>query len=460
MSFFEENNIRSVLKSVFDSYSEVKDLVFTTYDFDPDFFEEHIISYLMGSDKKATTIGELNAINQWVAEHKVAVYYDARALKAGSSMITLPVYPKRIKGGVFHPKVIVIYGFKGHKESVHLIVSSCNLTVSGFGRNKEAFSCIEVRSQSVAYCLLGFLNWICENEDNGPDEDGKRHGELRSYLRSRGFNSSTNVEFFWNCGNGKDTFEKRILQINKDECKGKGKICIVSPYFDEDGPSDLLNSISGKADVKIYPAVDRGRYNITKKDYLTLKQDGVSFAELSDTDTKSKKAKRTKQKLQKRFVHAKIISIGRYVCVGSYNFTSAALKGRNAEAALIIRCSDAPRFKEERINQKLFLPDEDCVKNGDEIISGIGNVFVSVNVYWKTNKVNVYAELPDTDDEYRWSIAGSYYDVRNGNSEIELDDELSRLLLKHKQFSVYQGNALCFMGLINEVGWMGVRPEI
>ena len=97
--------------------------------------------------------------DEWVRNNHVSVYYDRNAMSPGTSCLTVPVFPQNIKtGGVFHPKVIIIYGIpKGKsKATACLFVSSCNLTVSGYGRNKEAFSCVEIKSSQLANSVSEF----------------------------------------------------------------------------------------------------------------------------------------------------------------------------------------------------------------------------------------------------------------------------------------------------------------
>ena len=58
--------IRDSLKAIYDLYEEVYDLFFTTYNYEPDFFDEYIVAYLMGFDRKITTIGELKDADEWI----------------------------------------------------------------------------------------------------------------------------------------------------------------------------------------------------------------------------------------------------------------------------------------------------------------------------------------------------------------------------------------------------------
>ena len=60
MSKEEELKIREFLKSIFDTYSKVDDFIFTTYNYEPDFFDEHIVSYLMGFDRIKERFNKIN----------------------------------------------------------------------------------------------------------------------------------------------------------------------------------------------------------------------------------------------------------------------------------------------------------------------------------------------------------------------------------------------------------------
>lgn len=465
MSNYEEKNIRSFLKEVFDSYENVMDLIFTTYNFEPDFFEEYIVTYLMGIDKKITTLGELKETNMWIYNHNVAVYYDAGALISGMSCMTLPVYPKHVDGGVFHPKVIIVYGEVIDddglvEEKVHLFVSSCNLTTTGYGRNKEAFTCIQVESKTVAKSLLDFLNKLCDDEEK--DDDKKRHESVRNYLK-KGLkegkfveSENDNAEFFWNYGETGDSLISRLSELPK------GNMNIISPFFDEKGPQELLDEIKGKDEIRVIPAIDKGYYNIHISDYMSLKNKGICFARLDGT---------TGDNTLERFVHAKIITKGSYVCIGSYNFTSAAMKQKNAEAAVIYNVGYEPGFGLVDVEDKDFLPDTEEIENGDEGNAGLDNIFVTATVDWGINKLIIHAERPaNATGKYILTIDGMkncpgwrIWEADDENSieqRVDLDEESKKAILRHKQFSVYRGDRSCFRGLINEINWVQERPEI
>lgn len=444
MENIKKKNIRNFLKDTYDLYSNVTDFIFTTFYFEPDFFEEHIITFLMGSDKKISTIGELNATNEWISEHGMCVYYDNGALIPGSSCVTLPVYSKHIETGVFHPKVVVIHGtLKTDKPATYLIVSSSNLTVSGYGRNQEVFSCIQVTSDIVAKSLLSFLNTISSN-------DKTRHKVVKEYLRTSNFNKNRNVEFFWNYGSQGESLVDRLSRMPQ------GNLSVVSPYYDEEGPEGLLKRINNIDKITILPAVDGENYNIYHEHYNKLKNVGVIFANLVGDG------------VNKRFSHAKIITKGKYTIMGSYNFTTAALDKQNAEAALIFFKDDPIYFSTIPIDESRFLKEEDKLVNRDTLNRENGSVFVSITIDWKLNIIKIYVDISDRSSFYHVKIDGMKDSPEwnlnncdeNGYVEIIIDDSITKGLLRHKQFSVYKDNTICFKGIFNEINWIGIRPEI
>lgn len=438
MSKEEELKIREFLKSIFDTYSKVDDFIFTTYNYEPDFFDENIVSYLMGFDRKINTIGELQEADEWVRKNHISVYYDRNAMSPGTSCLTVPVFPQNIKtGGVFHPKVIIIYGIQKGKRNpcAHLIVSSCNLTVSGYGRNKEAFECVEINSSQLAKNVCEFINTLNVNGEKD------RHSDLLSFLKNIK-TKNDDVDFLWT-SSGKGT---KLIDYLKNQ--DSGDLTIVSPYFDETGPEKLLDKLQNKKKTIIIPALDGENYNLHLKDYKELKSKNISFQELINED-------------DSRFIHAKIIQLGNKLVVGSYNFTSAALEGKNVEAALVFNNSPNLELNCKKISESKFLPDEMKVSNCDEAGKDNKLPFVYVIVKWQESKIYIYAEDLE-DNSYSLRLDGMYEDlvtVLKEEQSINISTEISNHILKHKTFSIFKDGTICFKGLINESDSGEYRPE-
>ena len=440
MNGINECKIREALKLIYDSYSEVDDFIFTTFNFDPDFFEEHIVTYLMGNEGKIKTVGLLNEANDWITSNHISIYYDKGALIVGSSPLTLNTYPQMIKNGVFHPKIIVLYGTNkvSNQKNAHLIVSSCNLTVSGYGHNREAFAAIEIQSHEVARSLLRLIE---ELEKHG-DAD---HSELKRFLR-KDYPINKNIEFFWNYG-GLSRNERSLVDRLKEF--PNGDTYIISPYYDETGICNLLDEVSTSENRTIIPAKDRDFYNITDLERDAIKSNGINLAELDSEGNVP------------RFVHAKILIKGSYVVVGSYNFTSQALKGVNAEAALIFKQKNVIVPNLISVVDSRFPAVDDLHENRDDAAVK-EDCFIVVTVDWSEGKVYIKSQALDANSEYKIKIPFSSFEtiIKKEETELKISKELERVLLTQKHFVVYKNDLKVFTGLIQEKHWQEARPEI
>lgn len=438
MSEAREYCIRDSLKTIYNEYDEIDDFIFTTYNYEADFFDEHIVAYLMNFDRKITTLGELIKAEEWIREKHISVYYDKNAVTPGSSCLTIPVFPQNIKGGVFHPKVIVIFGKlkETKKISAHLFVSSCNLSVNGYGRNKEAFACIEINSMQIARSLSEFITSLAGINDD-------RHKKLLDFLKKIKAKND-DVSFIWS---DYSTGPVLLAFLQKQSVEN---LTVISPYFDNEGPKALLEALPNRKKTVIIPAVYQDKYNIYKKDYEELIKDkNISFAELRNED-------------ENRFVHAKIFQFGKQTYVGSYNFTTAALTGVNTEATLVFNNTDY-NFNLLGISENRFLEIDENIYNIDETQLENKNIFVTVNVQWKEGKIYISSENLDTDYKYSLYIDGFdkvLISDLNDNEQIKVYPELEKHLLTHKSFTVYKENDVCYKGLINEFDAADFRSRI
>ena len=447
MSRIEKAKLLQEIKKIYVQYSSVECFVFTTFDFDPEFFSNYIVSELMGKEhEKISTISELNAANLWIKKNHVSVFYDISGIRDNANtVLTIPICPVRVETGVFHPKVIAIFGTaaegRGRKLS-HLIVSSANITVSGYARNIECFSAIEVASRGVADSLSEFLEKLTKKADKSTALD---LNEFIKYLRNTRFRRDDSVEFFWNIDDA-DRKEKwlrtKLAQIQS------GDVQIISPYYDKKDPGKLINVITD-GNTTIYPSKDGNRYNISKKDYKALKKIGVNFAEIENNENGFI-----------RFIHAKIIRKGGCIVEGSYNFTEAALCGKNAEAALIYNTSRGKLdLQTYEVNPGLFLNEEDVVDCQDSAESS-KEIYISLTVDWKARIIFIECD-PLDDQKYDIKI-GDMILAWNRDSNIVFinNRQLEDTLLRNKSFTLYKDGIQVYCGRFNELNWTEDRPEI
>ena len=156
-----------------------------------------------------------------------------------------------------------------------------------------------------------------------------------------------------------------------------------------------------------------------------------------------------------------IIQLGNKLVVGSYNFTSAALEGKNVEAALVFNNSPNLKLNCKKISESKFLPDEMKVSNCDEAGKDNKLPFVYVIVKWQESKIYIYAEDLE-DNSYSLRLDGMYEDlvtVLKEEQSINISTEISNHILKHKTFSIFKDGTICFKGLINESDSGEYRPE-
>lgn len=108
--------------------------VFTSYSFDPAFFEENVLRAVLRltSDPVEQAERYHNEARRALQETPVAVVVDAGERRAGRR---LPYDLLEVSEAVFHPKSVLLL----YRDFARLLVGSGNLTRPGFGENTELF---------------------------------------------------------------------------------------------------------------------------------------------------------------------------------------------------------------------------------------------------------------------------------------------------------------------------------
>ena len=245
--------------------------------------------------------------------------------------------------------------------------------------------------------------------------------------------------------NNKHWLETRLAEANTDLCE------VISPYFDENNLPERIKNINSQR-VILYLSKDNGFYNIRRSIYNELKQsDYIEFYQLV-----------ADEKNAERFVHAKLIKNGNSLIIGSYNFTEAALCGKNAEAAIIYNKVNALGFQcDPDIDESAFLDDDEIINNQDSLLSST-RVYITVTVDWLSKKMIINLNAGD--------VSCSNYIITIGNTTINVSDQvieksiyeedLENELLVNKQFILYKSGKQIYIGRINELGWIQCRPEL
>lgn len=117
--------------------------LFTTFTFSLSWFEALILPALRQSNCE-----QIDVLVD--ARHASKSTDEAASLYAGSAYRVIPVYME--KASVFHPKLAYLEGWE---DLDHLVVSSANLTMSGYGRNLEVIDAMSSDTEPAVFGEFG-----------------------------------------------------------------------------------------------------------------------------------------------------------------------------------------------------------------------------------------------------------------------------------------------------------------
>jgi hypothetical protein len=170
----------------------LKTAVFLTFRYDPGFFEQEILPVFLDvplSHEPAVRVIELENVLRARVDH-LAVYYDRRALEAGSESAKLDVerIPVGWPTGYFHLKNVLLLvedaqaGDDGRREQRLLVAAlSANLTRAGWWENVEVAHVEELRLGEKSSLRADLLTLIARVKAASPP--GERHEALEAVRR-------------------------------------------------------------------------------------------------------------------------------------------------------------------------------------------------------------------------------------------------------------------------------------
>lgn len=419
---------------------QLDDLIFTTFNFSPDFLENNVLCRAADLQKINSAV-DIATVNELFKSTAVSVFYDASALCDHEKRLTYDTYQVAQTNGVFHPKVIIAHGRIRDREQCHMMVMSANLTVSGWGRNLEVAAHTEVDART-AFDLYKFLAMTFEcGQCQG------KHESLLAYLQGVGHRGSGDTAFISSYSE-QSTLRDYICQSNPQQ------LTVLSPYFDEDLYAYITNNYPADMALTIVPATKGDRVGITRSSYLKLR-DRVKF-------------KRFKGENQERFLHAKVFIADDYVIVGSHNFTSmgagtAGPNQGNAEASLVLpRKGWYPELEDFADIEKACLSDDDEKWQEEEQVYRKVRVTCTVTADWRALEYSVKVNGWETSiqKDLKIHLPGlKLVAVTEPELTIRLTAESETALVKRKIFELFDGPDLIQTGFINEFKWQEYRPE-
>ncbi len=363
----------------------VRSVVFTTFSFDPGFFELNILPVLFdqpfSQPDKVRRVQLEDALR--TVDH-LAVYYDRRALAQDGEPAQMDYRRLDVsrRTGYFHPKVILLLVDEHHeaggeaaddgsdaepsRQALVVGILSANLTRAGWWENVECAHIEEIKDRDInderCSFRLDLLSLIRRVRRSAADADDQSAlDEINAFLLRRtqrdsfGKNKSGGTyhpRIFG--GQSQKTLSDWLRQLYLD--RQDLNLEVISPYFDaqDEGPlRDLADALRPR-EIRVYlPTELNGASRVTKATYEAIAAlDGTRWAYLPGEVVKHGRDD-TSERLAPRRVHAKVYRMWKrggpdLLLVGSPNLTRAGHShgtAGNLEAAFFVAITDAGYYQ-------------------------------------------------------------------------------------------------------------------
>lgn len=343
----------------------VRAAVFTTFRFEPDFFEADILPLLF--DQSFSHVEKVRRVQLEQAlrgVEDVAVYYDASGLVAAGGPARLDVrrIPTRRATGCFHPKLIALLvesepdaDDEVAVRSLVLAVTSANLTRAGWWENVEAAHLCEIEagaSSSLRRDLLDLFRRIRRDEPTGDDHAAleavrsfllrdvaeETRASRRGLLHPRLFHGQSPLAEFLH----------DVLRPPFDDYH----LEVIAPYLDADAEAAVLRRLVERLEPRstrvVLPCAPDGTALCSEGFHAAVERlPRTRWAKLPRSVVQRSSSAGDDQ--PERFTHAKVYRLwskkeGReFLLVGSPNLTTAGHgRGRagNLEAAVLVEVGE------------------------------------------------------------------------------------------------------------------------
>ena len=353
----------------------VRSAVFTTFNFDPGFFELQVLPLLFSQSFSQVDKVRLLQLEDALRDvDHLAVYYDRGALSQDAEPARLDYRRVDVRRatGVFHPKLAFLLvdepeepGDDGHEthqyQSLVVACLSANLSRAGWWENVECAHIEEIKDRDraperVPYRrdLLAILRRIRACAAEG--DDHLALDAVRAFLHQRisteqYVNASAGGRWYTRLFGGAGGLDLANWLAELRLGHRDWNLEVISPYFDAHGAAPLkklIEAIQPKETRVHLPRDADGSALVTADAYqATAELDGVRWAELPGEFTR-RSGGASGERLVPRRVHAKAYRLwhrggGDIVLVGSVNCTSPAHRHGgtgNLEAAFLVDISN------------------------------------------------------------------------------------------------------------------------
>lgn len=433
---------------------------FTSFNLSPHFAETYILQALAGQSERMSTLADYEALQQKLLDQNIDIRFfsDAAAIDPSEPkrtsfnfhLVNPKVMAPQFSHGVFHPKVIFLRSEDG---AAIVGAGSANLTVSGWGRNREVFVFKKVNDAVNRDRILSFFKSLFQavNAVFPPIEIKVDDGNIQP--PDWQFLSSLNND--------------RLIDRLKD---GYGDtLSVWSPYFSEDIVAFKRDFIDGQMgpNVKmvIYPDV--------------LEHDGRSRIRMSDKPEVKKKLQECQDIVFRKMqwddadarinmTHAKLWQFGNGTAVGSWNCTQAGANVHlnltdgsmpcNVEAGILLTGILLEDVKASNFSIVDCLMPADQLKDEQEELPGESDrlpFFLEVCFDWELRSYMLtIGDLPG-DENWLLTLPGKPEPVRlsSENKTLSADNLTVNALMRKRTYIVRkQGDQTDYSGIIIEKG--------
>ncbi|AMD00544.1 phospholipase D family protein [Halomonas chromatireducens] len=336
--------------------------VFTTYRFEPEFFEQEIIPLMLeqglafSSDQRIKSIQVREALSD--AGLPLEVFYDLDLFRQqGTVSPSMEYLHHGIRGErrAFHAKLVLLLleNVDSGEQSLCVGASSANLSIAGWWENIECQHWERVVSGRPNLRFLNQLradvDWLSARSRALPDDPAKALPLIQRFLkRCRSSKGARPISYYGLTSlalaqKHRPAFMMFMRNALAEQSRyyNNWTLEIISPYFAEnpdfDGHVHFLNDL-GVQEIHIFlPENDQGEALCNREYYERLEQvDGICWASWSP-EVKKKLGLKTPVN---RSTHAKIYhlynGVQSWVFVGSVNFTHRATND-NQEAGFFTK---------------------------------------------------------------------------------------------------------------------------
>ncbi|MCH7549698.1 MAG: hypothetical protein IH969_09235, partial [Candidatus Krumholzibacteriota bacterium] len=351
----------------------VRTAVFTTYTFDPGFFELNILPTLFDQPfSQVDVIRRVQLEEALRCVREVSVYYDRSALFQTALPAQLDFTRNDVsrgpEKGVFHPKLIMLLVEEPAEdnedessdydpyESLIVGTLSANLTRSGWWENVEAAHFEEIKHKDLADGKSPFrkdlLHVIQRIRETGrEDDDHTALDQIEEFVRKSADRQepskvSRRGVHFTRLFFGQKQLADWLAELRLDTgCN----LEVISPYFDKDHAGTLEKMIDAlePRKIRVYlPRKNDGTALVSEELYDAIAE-YASWSNLP-SDVLTPGARARSKELMPRRVHAKVYRLWsedkQVVLVGSVNLTGAGHShshAGNLEAAFFVDVTES-----------------------------------------------------------------------------------------------------------------------